>query len=402
VNISPEPTYPEAVTLDVDPYDPGVLADPYPFYERIRNAGPVVYLPRYKTYALARHAEIQTALQKWQNFTSAYGVGIGDIRKGELWRSPSMIVEVDPPEHTRVRTAMNKIISPSVVRGWRESFESEAERTLSKVLLRGTFDGVRDVAEAFVLKVFPDALGVKVSRDMVVAISDYNFNSVGPQNDLFHRSKLKADPFLDEFQRAFQREAMIPGGFGEKVFAAEDAGDIAEGVAGSVIRSLLRGGMDTTISAIGSALLLLAKHPDQWARLRGEPNLATAVFEETIRIESPIQCFYRTTKLPVEFSGVWLQPDVKVQIMLGSGNRDPRKWERPEEFDIGRSKLGHVSFGAGVHVCIGQMIARLEAESVFKVFARQAATLELAGDARHRVINTLRTLDVCPLEVTLN
>ena len=368
---------------------------------RIDTVSPMApELARYGTYAIGRHAEIQAALQKWEDFTSAGGVGLGDIRKGQTWRSPSLIVEVDPPVHTGVRSAMNRIISPLVVRSWRESFEAQAERMVTEVIERGTFDGVRDIAEAFVLKVFPDALGVTVDRNLIVSISDFNFNSVGPQNDLFYQSKLKADPVMEQFQRTFQREAMIPGGFGEKVFAAEDAGEMGTGVASSIIRSLLRGGMDTTISAIGSALLLLVQNPRQWAILRADPNLARAAFEETIRLEAPIQSFYRTTVKQMEFSGTVLEPDVKVQMFVASGNRDPRKWERPEEFDIQRSNLGHVAFGAGVHVCIGQMIARLEAEAVLKVFAKKAEKLELVGDANHRPINTLRTLDALPLKAT--
>jgi len=150
----------EPVALDVDPFDPDVLRQPIAAYAAMREAAPVVYLPRYDTYAITRYREVRQALISWKGFTSAAGVGLGDIRKGELWLSPSRIVEVDPPDHTQVRSAMNRIISPRVVRSWRGAFEREAERMVTAVLGQDEFDAVRSIAEAFVLKVFPDALGI--------------------------------------------------------------------------------------------------------------------------------------------------------------------------------------------------------------------------------------------------
>lgn len=399
--VSPIVTDDTVPVLDIDPFDLDVLRNPLDFFATLRDAAPMVFLPRYNTYAVGRYEAVRQTLWDWESFTSAGGVGLGDIRKGELWRSPSKIVEVDPPVHTGVRSAMNKILSPRVIRSWRESFELEADRLLTEVFDKGTFDGVREIAEAFVLTVFPPALGVEVDRDLIVTVSDYNFNTVGPQNALYHASKAKADPMMDRMLGSFERDALIPGGFAQDVYRAEDEGQMGEGVANSVLRSLLRGGMDTTISGIGSALMLLAQHPDQFEALRADPELARSAFDETIRMESPIQSFYRTTTKPVEFEGYRLAPDVKVQMFPGAANRDPRHWDRPAVFDIKRTNSLHLAFGMGVHNCIGQMIARLESEAVLKVLARRVAKFELAGEPSHRPINTLRTLDSLPLRVHL-
>ena len=116
--------------------------------------------------------------------------------------------------------------------------------------------------------------------------------------------------------------------------------------------------MDTTVSAIGNAIMCFAQHPDQWALLRANPDLARATFEETIRYETPIQTLFRTTARPVEFGGVRFEEGEKIFLSLGSANRDPRKWDEPDRFNIGRRSVGHVGFGAGVHVCAGQTNGR--------------------------------------------
>ena len=118
---------PKPAELDDDVFAGENLQNPYPFYEKLRDAGPVVKFKKWDSYALARHKELKQALTDWESFTSSAGVGLGNIKKGETWRSPSALVEVDPPAHTKIRSALQKIISPVVVRGWRQQFEAVAE-----------------------------------------------------------------------------------------------------------------------------------------------------------------------------------------------------------------------------------------------------------------------------------
>jgi len=387
--------------LSVDPFDLEILADPYPYYDRLRDIAPVVRNTVYDVYTVTRHAETQAVYADWQSFTSTHGVGMSDVTKPGAWRPAGPIVEADPPDHTKVRGVLNKILSPLVIRGWRESFEREGAALVDRLLQQDTFDGVRDVAETFVLNVFPRALGVEIDREQAIAVGDLNFNQLGPNNSLVQESLAKVAPHLDWWQRSMQRESMIPGGFGEQIFKAEEAGDLKPGTSSGLMMSFLRGGMDTTISGIGSTLWLLATHPDQWDLVHGDPSRVRAAFEETIRFESPIQTNFRTTTRPVELAGFRLEAGMKVQLLPGCANRDPLKWPDADRFDITRSAQGHVALGHGIHVCIGQMIARLEAESVLKPLAERVRKLELAGPVRHRPNNSLRTLESLPLRVTL-
>ncbi|MGE0799468.1 MAG: cytochrome P450 [Lautropia sp.] len=388
--------------VDVDPFDEAWLRTPYEYWEQLRNVGPVAWIPKYQCYVLCRYEQVKAAQADWRTFTTAHGAGLSDIRKPENWRPASVIVEVEPPRHTEVRKVVNGVISPKAVRGWRARFESDAEAMIAPLIERRTFDGVRDVAESYVLKVFPDSMGLEINREQAVAVGDLNFNSIGPKNERVVASHKHVEPFLEWWHSAVRGEMLRAGGFGEEMFRQEAAGQIEQGLAGKLTMTFLRGGMDTTISSIGNALWLFASNPDQWQLLRSRPELLRGAFDEALRIESPISTNFRTTTTQVEIDGCRLAADKKVHLMLGAANRDPRRWVHPHRFDITRDAAGHVSFGTGIHACAGQLIARLEFDCVMKALMKRVKSIGLAGKAEHRVNNALRTLDHLPLEVTLD
>jgi 4-methoxybenzoate monooxygenase (O-demethylating) len=392
-----------APILDIDPYSDASLTAPFAMFDAVRAAGHVAYLSTYDVYVMGRHASIYPALKDWETFSSTGGSGLGDIRKPGAWRPASPIVEVDPPQHTKVRSALQRILSPALIRAWREDFEREADRQVAALVGQGTFCGVHDLAEAYVATTFPDALGLENSpgrRDKLFLLGALNFDGQGPRNARYEETQRRADSIQDWYQAMMRREAMVPGGFGEKIFQAADAGEIEQEVAPLLVRSFLRGGLDSTSSAISAALWYLARDPAQWALLREDPNRARSALEEAMRLETPIQNVCRQTMRDVEIEGVTVPDDSKILMLLGSANRDPDRWERPNDFDLGRQLLGHVALGHGVHMCIGQMVARLEGEAVLKALARRAATLEMAGETTRRLNNNLRSLATLPLRAT--
>ena len=257
-----------------------------------------------------------------------------------------------------------------------------------------------DLAETFVLKVFPEAVGVDLPRENILAIGEMRFNQSGPPNELYHRAMKRAQPYLEWFENSVQRKGVIKGSIAEMLFDAEDRGEFDEGIASNMVRSFVGGGTDSTITGIGHTLHLLARNPDQWAILRSDQTKVKSAFEEALRLETPFQVTYRTTVGEVSLSGVRLTPDTKVGVFLGAANRDPRKWADPDRFDVTRDTTGvHLGFGSGPHICIGQMIARLESEAILKALVKVADRLELAGEARFRPINQMRQLDSLPLRV---
>ena len=387
--------------LDIDPFSDEVLLAPYPFFEQLREAGEVAILKPYGIYAVGRHEQVQRVLSDWEVFTNTGGAGMADIRKPDCWRPASAILESDPPDHTRVRGALMKTISPLVIRGWKATFEEQAELQVERLLDTRRFDGVRDVAEAYVLKVFPDAIGVEIPRDNAIAIGDMNFNAIGPANERTLEAMRRAEPYTAWYEKSLLRESMRPGGVGERIFALEDAGEIEPGIGANLTRSFLRGGMDTTIAGIGHTLNAVSRHPGAWDACHRDPVKVLNAFEEALRYESPTQVMFRTTREETQAFGQTLSADTKIAAFIGAANRDPRKWSSSDAYDIERKVTGaHLAFGAGPHVCIGQMIARLEAQCILGALARRVKSIERAGVPEYRLINTVRTLNSLPLYIT--
>jgi len=161
-----------------------------------------------------------------------------------------------------------------------------------------------------------------------------------------------------------QRQVLSPDGFGAQIYEAADEGKITEEQAMMLVRSFLSAGLDTTVSALGNAMYLLATHPDQWERLRTDPSQARVAFEETLRFESPVQWFFCTAARDTELAGVEIAKDDRLMISFGAANRDPRRWEYPDRFDITRKPSGHLAFGLGIHGCVGKPVARIEGEAM--------------------------------------
>lgn len=390
-----------AVVLDVDPFTDENLADPYPMHERLREAGPVVRLERHRVWAMARHAEVYAALTDHDTFCSGRGAGLSDFHKETPWRPPSLLLEADPPAHTVPRGAMGKVISASTVRGFRETFRAEAEELADELVARGTFDAVTDLAERYPLTVFPDAVGLPAEgRENLLPYGALAFNAFGPRNHLLEQALAGAEPVQRWIRDSCQRDALAPGGLGAKLWDAADRGEITHEQAPLLVRSLLSAGVDTTVHGIGNTIQALSANPAQWTRLREKPSLARFAFDEALRYESPVQTFFRTTTRDVEVAGIRIPEGEKVLLFLGAANRDPRNWgPDADRLDITRKAAGHVAFGMGIHQCVGQPIARLEAELVLTALAERVERLEPAGEPVPKLNNTLKGWSSVPVRV---
>jgi 4-methoxybenzoate monooxygenase (O-demethylating) len=384
----------------IDPFSQAFLRDPYPHHEALREAGPVVWLEQYGIWTMARHQEVRDALTNWQTYCSSAGVGLSDFRKEPPWRPPSIILEADPPLHTRTRAVLTRILSPAAINILRGTFEREAELLVARLVEQREFDGIGDLAEAYPLKVFPDAVGISEDgRENLLPYGNMVFNSFGPRNDLFDRAMANAGPVREWIMSKCSRAALAPGGLGMQIFGAVDAGELTEDEAGMLVRSFLSAGIDTTVYGLGNALYCFASNPEQWRILREHPNLIRGAFEEVLRFEAPVQTFFRTTTKDVEVGGVRLGDGEKVLLFLAAANRDPRRWDRPDSFDVQRRATGHMTFGTGIHGCVGQAVARLESEAIFAALAKRVASFEITGEPKRRLNNTLRGLDTLPLRI---
>lgn len=187
-------------------------------------------------------------------------------------------------------------MSPRTIEALRPEFERQAEELVTRIVARGSFDGVAELAEAFPLRVFPDAVGISPKgREHLLAYGSMVFNGFGPQNQLFQQAMAAGAATRDWIAEQCLRSSLAPAGLGARMYAAVDRGEITEEEAGLLVRSLLSAGIETTVHGLAWALHLLAREPGQWAALRDDPALARPAFEETLRYASPVQLLLRTT-----------------------------------------------------------------------------------------------------------
>ena len=384
--------------IDIDPFDESVLLQPEPFQEALREAGDFVWLSAYDVYATGRYNQVADILRDWQTYSSEGGVGLANFHKEKPWRPPSLVLEHDPPEHTRARAVLMRALTPVALRRLRDGFAREAKAHVSRLLEIGRFDAIRELAEGYPLKVFGDAVGITAhDRHYLLDYGNMSFNAMGPRNAICLESMKNQNSIVAWIMAQCARGALDPDGLGMIMYAAADEGAVTEEEAGMLVRSFLSAGVDTTVRAVGGALEAMARNPAQWQILHSDPTLARAAVEEAIRYASPFQTVFRTTAVPVEKEGLHIGAGEKIMLSIAAANHDPRKWDRPNEYDIRRKTIGHVGFGAGIHSCAGQMLARFEMEALFEEMARQISSIEIDGETAYAPNNTTRGLSRLPL-----
>ena len=272
-----------------------------------------------------------------------------------------------------------RTLTPPVVEGLTDAFKAQALFLVEALMQCDSIDAVRNCAEVYPLSVFPDAVGIAAGeREKLLVYGTMVFNALGPDNALRRESLAKAGE-------------MVPW------ITGRDDGEITYPEAALLVRSLLSAGVDTTVAAIGAGLRFFSENPSEWTRLREQPELMRNAFEEILRLASPVHAFFRTAALDTKIDGVEIREGEKVMRVLGAANADPIKWSDPQRFDITRKLTGHLEFGAGIHACVGQHVARKDAEVLFGALAASVKRIEPLGPARWWPDNALRTLDFAPL-----
>jgi cytochrome P450 len=387
-------------SLTLDPFGDTFLADPYAYHGVLRGAGALVWFPKYSLYGMARHAQVSAALRDWQTFCSGRGVGLSDFAVEAPWRAPSLLLETDPPVHDQMRKLMNAIVSLPALNELRPIWRRAAERLVEALVARQRIDAITDLAEVYPLSVFPDTIGLRQEgRSNLLSYAAAVFNAFGPRNAIFDETEKAAASATAWVLDACKRQNLADGGWGMAVYRAADDGKCTEAEAGRLVRSFLSAGVDTTISGLAHLLHAFASFPAEWQKLREDPSLKKRAVEEALRWDSPVQTFFRTTTRPVEIEDAVIPEGSKVLLFLGAANRDPDRWDRPEIFDISRQASGHVAFGFGIHQCLGQMVARLEAEMILEALLPRVAAIRLAGPVTRRLNNTLRAIASLPVEL---
>ena len=388
---------------DVDPYDETILRNPYGYYAHLRELGEVVYIPRYRVLAVGRYATTHKVFSDHEHFVSSRGVGLNDFALGKPWRQPSIILEVDPPEHTRTRKVMARVLSPKIMKTLSNLFLEIAEQVVDDIISKGSIEVVSELAEIYPTSVFPKAVGMKdVNARYLVDYGAMVFNGTGPDNEIRRHAMAEAGQIVPWITSACARERLTGDGLGAMIYEAADNGDITHDEAAMLVRSFLSAGVDTTVTGIGSALWCLSQNPQEWEKLKADPGLCRPAFEEVLRYTSPVHTFCRTAGCDTQIGEFPVAEGSKVLCVLGAANMDPEKWGDPENFRIDRRPVGHVAFGAGIHGCVGQNLARAELEALLSVMLKKVDRIEPNGEAIWRPGNSIRSLDKLPLKLVPN
>ncbi len=383
-------------SADLDLFSDAALADPYPVYAALRDLGPAVFLSRHDAWFLGRHTEVRQALSDWKTFSSAQGIGLNPIINA-AWANA--LICVDPPRHTAMRKLITDRLGPAQIRGVEETIDRRAQQLVEQLAQRGRFEAVRDLAYDLPINVIMDLVGWPHEvRGEVLQLAEGGFDACGPANGKMQASLPRLQRMMQLIESVYDAGTLIPGGFGSTIADAARRGEIPREVAIGMLAGYVVAAFDTTISAMASGIWLFAQHPDQWDRVRADPDLVPRACQEIIRMESPIQMFSRVATRDVDFGeGITMPAGARAIVCYASANRDERQFPDADRFDVSRHPNAHLGFGMGNHSCAGQSLARLELHAVFGALARRVERIEIDGEPRlapHQVTRSFAHMPV--------
>ena len=364
---------------DVDLFSDEVLADPYPVFAALRDAGPAVRLSQLDMWFLGRYDIVKNALHDWETFSSAQGVGITAQFNDSM---ASALICLDPPAHTEQRKLFTDRLSLRALRPIADTIEERAREMVRELSARPRFDAVKDLAHDLPVNVIMDLIGWPVEvRDRLIPMAIAWFETIGPMNERSQNAWPTVAEMVAFVSQTAREGNLHEGSFGHHMLEAYHAGAIPFDAVVGLLVGYIVAAFDTTINAMSSAMVLFARHPDQWAALQANPDLARNAFSEVLRFESPIQYFTRVTTREVDLGdGIVLPVGARVLISYGSANRDERHFEHADRFDISRPVVDQLAFSYGRHACAGQSLARLEGEAILNALIAEAQELVLLDE----------------------
>ncbi|MGN7778752.1 cytochrome P450 [Mycolicibacterium sp. 22603] len=380
-----------------DIYTRSAILEPYPHYRAMRQLGPVVWLPRQRLYALPRFSECKATLRDDDLFLSGQGVAANPLTN-RLSRGTTL--NSDGADHNRRRKLVAHRLMPRALRTLSDDVDALACAIVDAALARRTVDGVADLATALPLAVVPDLVGwPRAERKHLLDWGAATFDILGPGNVQALQAVPRSLQMLRFAQRVVRQRNVLPDSMAHELLTAVDEGTLTADEVPPLLVDYIAPSLDTTISAISSALYLFATHPEQWELLKADPARIPNAINEVVRFESPLRAFTRKTARETVVSGVRLPAGARVLVMYASANRDEREWDAPDVFDIGNDAGRHVGFGSGAHACAGQGLARLETTAMLKALIERVDRIEVAGQPIWGVNNIIRSYAQLPVRL---
>ncbi len=406
-------------------FSPEGFADPAPFYRRFLDEVPV-HLPSsggavFSYYDHCRELLRDNRFGKGDPAASArLGVGVGGDEELQRYRAkiveeqasqPLSMLGLDPPDHTRQRSLVSRAFTPRTIDKLRPQIAALVDSCLDQLAEAETGDAMEYLAKPLPVTVISRMLGVPASdwpeirepvTDLVAALEP---SATVAELELAMEARALLRSYfaaLIEKRRDQPEDDLLTG-----LIAARDQHDkLSEGEIVAVAVLLFAAGAETTTNLIGNGINQLLNHPDEMAKLWQSPELVPSLVDEVLRFDSPVQLDARTCLEPAEIAGLSFEPGDQAITLLGAANRDASHFQNPDVFDVARYRAGQatepvMSFGSGIHYCLGANLARVEGQEVFAGLIRRFGSIEAAGTRSFRPRMVLRGLETCPISVTM-
>ena len=385
--------------------------DPYPVYRKLQEKDPFHRSRPIGGWVLTRHADISAVLRnpaflsdgrKMPNARKMHERAVRDGLATEADFATQPMLTTDPPDHTRLRSLVSRAFTPRAVEALRPRVEHLVEEMVERCAALGTFDVIAEIAYPLPVIIIAEMLGIPPEdRDQFKRWSDDLASTVGMasvEEQLRARAARQAlrtylEPIIAERRRA-PREDLLSA-----LVAAEDDGDrLSIDELHATVMLLLVAGNETTTNLIGNGLLALLQHPDQLERLRTQPEMIGTAVEELLRYDSPVQGTSRFTLADTEVNGHPVEAGQNLFLMIGAANRDAAQFANPDALDIGREDNKHLSFGNGIHYCLGAPLARIEGPAALSAIIERFPDMRLATEkldwGANIILRGLRSLPV--------
>jgi pimeloyl-[acyl-carrier protein] synthase len=368
-----------------DPRSPDFRANPYPYYDLLRGAAPVLYWDVWGIWFLSRYDDCSALLRDPRLGHGKLSPQVPDQQQA-LWKMQSnwMLVK-NPPDHTRLRNLVHKAFSPRMVEQMRGQIQTITDRLLDRVLGQGSADLIADLAYPLPVTVIAEMLGIPAEdHDQFHAWSNTLARSLDLTDEaqVYDRASEAAEMLTDYLRVTIaRRRSDLRSDLLSALIAAEEGGDrLSEHELYATCALLLIAGHETTINLIGNGALALLRHPEALHRLRQAPGRLRTAVEELLRYDSPVQMTSRVALETIELRGQRIRAGQQVSFLLGAANHDPERFGHPATLDIDRDPNPHVAFGGGIHYCLGAPLARLEGQIALGTVLRRMPDLALAAE----------------------
>lgn len=392
-----------------NPMSPEFIRNPYPDFHWLRVSDPI-HRTMLGFWVATRYEDVNTILRD-RRFGKGF-VERTELRYGEQALQEPIFASMrhwilvqDPPDHTRLRALVAKAFTPRTIDAWRPRIQQLVDELLNRAADRKRMDFIADFAHPLPINVICDMLGIPPEdRDRFTRSAQVSGRVIDPtpmsreELDAANASYLEQ---IEYFRNLYERRQADPGEdlISLLVHAEEQGDQLTQDELIANVFLLFGAGHETTVNLLGNGLYALLRERPQWEKLKNDPSLAASAVEELLRYDSSVQLTARTALEDVEVGGTKIETGETILCLLGAGNRDPEVFDQPDELRIDRPENRPLSFGGGIHMCLGARLARIEGEIALRALAERLPDLHLdfEGEPNWRPTVTLRGLTELPV-----